>query len=193
VYVTNVLSNNVSAYAINATTGALTSAGAAVPAGEGPSTIKVDPSGRFVYVVNSRLQFGAADVSIYVINATTGALTPVGGAVSAGDLSNDLFVDPLGRFVYVTNNFSNDISAYAINATTGALNPIGAAVSSGGRPRSITIDPSGRLAYVANFDSNVGVNSTINAFTINPSTGALISTGVALSTAQGPLAIVTTR
>jgi 6-phosphogluconolactonase (cycloisomerase 2 family) len=189
-YVANALSNNVSTFAINASTGALTPVGAAVPAGVGPSAIAVDPSGRFVYVVNGGLQFGAADVSTFAINATTGALTPVGTAVSAGDLSRDLAVDPSGRFVYVINNSSNDISAFAINATTGALTPVGTAVSAGAPPQSITVDLSGRFAYVTLYD---GVNSNITAFAINPSNGALSTLGVVLSAEDALVSIVTTR
>ena len=64
----------VTAYAINATTGALTSTGGAVAAGLDPSSVSVDPSGRFVYVANQR----SNDVSGYAIDANTGALTNIG-------------------------------------------------------------------------------------------------------------------
>ena len=77
-YVANQGSDNVSAYTINATTGALTSVGAAVAAGIGPSSVSVDPSGKFAYVVN------ATKVRAYTIHAATGALTPIGAAVAAG-------------------------------------------------------------------------------------------------------------
>ena len=72
-YVANVLSNDVSAYTINATTGALTSIGAPVAAGTNPLSVTVDPSGKFVYVANG----ASNNVSAYTINATTGVLTPL--------------------------------------------------------------------------------------------------------------------
>ena len=49
-------------------------------AGSGPFSVSVDPSGKFAYVANS----GSNDVSAYTINATTGALTPIGAVVAAG-------------------------------------------------------------------------------------------------------------
>ena len=64
-YVVNVLSNNVSGYAI-ADNGTLKPVpGSPFPAGSGPGWITIDPTGRFVYVANcadlcsgSELPFG---------------------------------------------------------------------------------------------------------------------------------------
>ena len=70
-------SNNISAFALDATTGALTVvAGSPFAAGTEPSSVTVDPTGMFAYVVNS----GADTVFVYSIDATTGALTPIGGS-----------------------------------------------------------------------------------------------------------------
>ncbi len=77
VYVANRDSNNVSAFTLNSSTGALTSvAGSPFPAGTAPFSVAVDPSGTFVYVANS----GSNNVSVYTINSTTGALSPVSGS-----------------------------------------------------------------------------------------------------------------
>jgi DNA-binding beta-propeller fold protein YncE len=73
-------SHNVSAYSINATTGALTSVGAAVASGFSPGSITVDSSGRFAYVAN----VGSGTVSIRAIDTMTGALTNAGADVSTG-------------------------------------------------------------------------------------------------------------
>ena len=75
---TNSSSNNVAVYAINATTGTLTSMGV-VAAATGPSSMAVDRAGRFAYVTNS----GSNNVSMYSINATTGALMFM-GTIAAG-------------------------------------------------------------------------------------------------------------
>ena len=67
--------NNVSAYTLNATTGALTEvAGSPFAAGGAPQSVKVDPSGKFAYVANM------SGISAYTITATSGALTPVAGS-----------------------------------------------------------------------------------------------------------------
>ena len=60
-----------SAYAIDASIGALTAVGAPVPAGADPYSVSVDAGGKFAHVAN----FGSANVSAYAIDATSGALT----------------------------------------------------------------------------------------------------------------------
>jgi 6-phosphogluconolactonase len=50
-----------------------------IAAGTGPISVAVDPAGKFAYVTNS----GSNDVSMYTINATTGALTSI-GTIAAG-------------------------------------------------------------------------------------------------------------
>ena len=96
---------------INASTGALTSIGAAVASGAGPQSVAVDPTGRFVYVAN----YGAATVSMYSINASTGALTSIGAAVASGAGPYGVAVDPTGRFVYVANYGASTVSMYVIS------------------------------------------------------------------------------
>src|SRR5262249_3099920 len=72
---------NVSAYTIDGTTGALTPvAGSPFPAGMGPISVTVDPTGQFAYVANRGSDFELSDVSAYTIDGTTGALTPVVGS-----------------------------------------------------------------------------------------------------------------
>ena len=75
VYVANYVSSNISGYAINSTTGALTDiSGSPFSAGSEPKSVTVDPTGKFVYVVN----FNDGDILGYTINPTTGALTSIG-------------------------------------------------------------------------------------------------------------------
>ena len=63
----------VSAYIVNAATGALTSVAGSPFAVDGVG-ITVDPSGRFAYVERPGV------VSVYAIDAVTGALTAIPGA-----------------------------------------------------------------------------------------------------------------
>ena len=58
---------------IDMTTGALGLTDIATT-GTSPSSIAIDPAGKFAYVANS----GSNDVSMYRIDATTGALTLIG-------------------------------------------------------------------------------------------------------------------
>src|SRR5437870_4186065 len=83
VYIPNILSNDVSGYAISPN-GTLTEVpGSPFPAGSGPGWISVDPTGRFVYVANCAALCsgsGPGSVSGYAINQSTGALVPVPGS-----------------------------------------------------------------------------------------------------------------
>jgi 6-phosphogluconolactonase (cycloisomerase 2 family) len=64
--------NEIAAYTITPSTGALTF-GTAVGAGTFPLSVVVDPLGQFVYAANDT----TGDVSVYTVDATTGALTAV--------------------------------------------------------------------------------------------------------------------
>jgi 6-phosphogluconolactonase len=163
--VTPGLAGSVSAYAINATTGALTSVGT-IATGTDPGSIAVDPSGKFAYVTNS----GSNDVSMYTIDATTGALGSI-GTIAAGTDPVSVAVDPSGKFAYVTNFSSNDVSMYTINATTGSLTLLGT-IAAGLSPSSIAIHPSGNFAYVTNSGAN-----DVSMYSIDSATGALTLIG----------------
>ena len=122
--------NSVSAYTIDATTGALTSVGA-VAAGTNPRSVTVDPSGMFAYVTN----LVSNDVSAYTINATNGVLTALGrvraraGSASIAMAGGTAAVSYTPKFAYVANYFSGNVSAYTINAGTGALTSVGGKLS----------------------------------------------------------------
>ena len=129
---------------------------------------------RFAYVANA----GSNDVSMYTINATTGALTAIAPAtIAAGRFPNAVAVDPSGRFAYVATLDLDAVSMYTINATTGALTSIGTTVTGGGSANSVAVDPSGRFAYVAGADNDFGFSSFVSMFTINATTGVLTSIG----------------
>src|SRR6202521_3507208 len=87
---------NVSMYAIDGTTGVLTSIGK-IAAGLSPSSIAIHPSGKFVYVVN----YDSNDIAMYTTDATTGNLTSIGTLVA---VAGSIVVHPSGRFAYVTSS-----------------------------------------------------------------------------------------
>jgi 6-phosphogluconolactonase len=194
VYVANHASgsDSVSGFTIAPGTGALTAiAGSpfSVPTGSQPSSVAVDPSGKFVYVANL-----VGNVSGFTIG--TGALTAI-GSFAANTSSTSVAVDPSGKFVYVANqgrgsnrNFPGNVSGYTINSTTGALTPIPTVSNPQGvffdpgtsgrnqtlsRPRSVAVDPSGKFVYVANFGSD-----NVSGFTVAPGTGALTAMAASL-------------
>jgi 6-phosphogluconolactonase (cycloisomerase 2 family) len=176
-YVANLVSNDVSGFTIDVTSGALTPvAGSPFPAGSGPFGAVVDPFGKFVYVTNGNSVVPVTNgdtVSAYSIDANTGALVPVPGSPFArsGSQSGVPTVDPSGRFLYVPNFGAFNVSAYSIDPTSGALAPIpGSPFPAAREPVSAAVDPSGRFLYVANQNGSLG---GLSAYAIDPLTGVL--------------------
>ena len=132
-------------------------------------------------------------VNMYTVNSCTGqftAMTPASVGTGYSYPQNDseeMVVDPLGRFAYVANLVSNasgpsSISMYTINPTTGALTPTTpATVPTGWFPQGIAIDPLGRFVYTANSD-----DGSVSMFTINQTTGVLTPTTPASVPIEAP-------
>jgi 6-phosphogluconolactonase len=157
-------------YTLDATTGALTSMGTVAAEGF-PSSVTVDPAGNFVYVASANATPGTAgSVSMYALNAPTGALTSI-GAIAAGTDPLAVAVEPASNFAYVPNSGSNDVSMYTIDATTGAFTSIGT-IAAGTNPVAVAIDPAANFAYVPNSGSN-----DVSMYTINSTTGSLTLIG----------------
>ena len=170
--------NDISAYFINSTTGALTTVvGSPFRAGSVPMTVRVDPSGRFAYATN----MDSDSISAYSINSGSGALTPIAGSPFSGGgapppppalqgpAPSGLAIDPSGRFVFVTNQNSNSISAFSINSSTGALTRVpGSPFDSGPGPIGAFVHPSGKFLYVTNNGAG-----TISGYSIDDTSGAL--------------------
>ena len=192
VYVANEVSDNVSAFTFDAS-GLSPVAGSPFPTGPGiagsaPKSVAVDPSGQFVYVVNGG---SAALVSVFAIETSSGALTPVSCLFcGTGNGPFSVAVDPSGSFVYVANSEDDNVSAYTIEAS-GALMPTpldGMPFPAGNTPVSVAVDPPGQFVYVAN-----SLSDNVSAFTIDASSGELtpvigspFTTG---ATGAGPLSV----
>jgi YVTN family beta-propeller protein len=179
----------VAVYPIDQTTGAL---GSPVmngtlpyfPTGDNPVGIVVDKKNdAYVYVIDQE-QVGTPSAHgvllTYARNTSTGALTPVVGAVSGGiavgTTPAGIAEDPGSNFIYVSDETTNQLYGFlATGGTpTGAGTPPLAMVSSpfttGSFPEGVTVDPRGEYVYVANYNSD-----TVSAFAINVATGALSS------------------
>jgi 6-phosphogluconolactonase (cycloisomerase 2 family) len=170
----------VSAYSIDAFSGALTQiAGSPFPAGPEPSSVVVDPSGRFVYVSNQ-----STDTTFeFAIDAVTGGLTQIGATTPMMGAAVSITVEPSGRFAYATDGL-----AYTIDSTTGVLTQIASPpFATGAIPFSITADASGKFIYVASQGGEV------SAYTIDPGTGILTPvTGSPFAAGSTPISVVTT-
>ena len=187
VYVANdgdfeVTGGSLSDFAVDATTGALVSAGTipapcAPPPAPGscaPVSVAVDPTGKFAYAANEG-GFAPTSVSTYAIDATTGALTQTGLA-SAGSRAIALAVHPTAGFAYLANQsdppgLPGSVSVYAIASATGVLTSLGT-ITAGTDPAAVAVDPTGKFAYVANSGSN-----DVSMYSIDTTSGRLSSIG----------------
>ena len=136
-YVPNSNDNTLSAYQINATTGALTAvSGAPVATGVRPIWLSAPSSGKFVYVVNggatNAVNGGAnntqSTISGFQVNALTGALVPTpnspyvaGSLYGSNPLLDALRFHPVYDLALAANQLDGVIYAYAVDANTGEL------------------------------------------------------------------------
>lgn len=167
VYVTCVSDMTVWGYRINATTGALTPVpGNPVSVGNGAYRLAVSRSGNNLYVVNS------SDNTLqgFSINTSTGQLTNQ-GTVSTGTTPITATIAPSGNFLYVTNKGDNNISGFSIGSN-GLLTPLAGSPFGNGNlpPYGLAIEPTGKYAFALNEEFS---STSINAFSINATTGAL--------------------
>jgi 6-phosphogluconolactonase len=175
----------ISTYAVNSTTGALSSVGVPINFGRTLSSTSFDPSGKFAYVSDQ----SANKTFIFGVDGDSGALSLLGstsgrrGTVSFS-MSRDLArITRLPRFAYIANQGSGDVSAFTIDARSGAL-AYARATATGQRPVALGISPFGKYVYAVN-----QLSSTVSQYSINDSNGGLAAIGPDIATGAEPGAI----
>jgi 6-phosphogluconolactonase (cycloisomerase 2 family) len=104
--------------------------------GSNPVDIAVDPTGRFVYVVNR----GADSISAFTIARDFDSLQPNGEiSVGAGTTPADAEVDPSGSFLFVARE-DGTVATLKIDPSTGTLSDPGLSVTAGTLPLSLGVD-----------------------------------------------------
>jgi 6-phosphogluconolactonase len=168
-YVANAGDNTVSAYTIDATSGALAAVGTPVSTGTSPHAIVGTQDKTYVFVGNE----GSNDISAFAVNFASGALTAVPGSPFAAGTDPKalaLYRGQFGTYLYVANAGSDTVSAFAVDTNSGSLTPLSPATFATGKgPSSVAVDSTGGFTYVAN---NGGSND-ISAFSVDPATGIL--------------------
>ena len=138
------------AYAIDATTGALTPvAGSPFAPGVAGGKLELSPNGQFLFVANNTN--GGGTITSFAVDSTTGALTPTPSPsiqIGAGTVSYD--VDPFGRYIAGFTFFGSAATLLSIEPTTGALSattlpPFGYV------PLAGLLDPSGLFGYLLQY------------------------------------------
>jgi 6-phosphogluconolactonase (cycloisomerase 2 family) len=140
---------NIKEYGIDSTTGALTLMCNTATAALGPI---VAANNTFVYVLDQAKGLSPARIFEFLIaHGNSGALAAVTGSpftlseTITGNLS--LVADPLGRFIFVTNQANNDVHVLTIGQS-GALTEATNSPFVVSNPDFIAINPAGNLAYV---------------------------------------------
>jgi DNA-binding beta-propeller fold protein YncE len=132
----------IAVFTLDGATGLLSASGTPSRTGADPSSLTLDPSGKFVYVADT----ADATISAFTLNSTSGALSPVSGSPfpsgGQGTFNGPLGIvaDAAGKYIYVCNA-SNDISVFTFNSQTGALTALaGSPFASGGNaPTGIAV------------------------------------------------------
>jgi 6-phosphogluconolactonase len=123
-----------------------------MPLGNEPEQLAMDPSGKYLYVMNS----ASENISVFSINATTGTLTQLAGSPFSIGLSPlNMQVSPSGKFLFVTGVgtvFTSYIEAFSIHS--GVLAYASLTPSDGVNPYGLVINPAGNYLYVGNTSSN---------------------------------------
>lgn len=161
-YAVDETNSRVGAFAIDKTTGKLTSLGAVSSLGQGPAHVSLDPSGALVMVAN----YGGGTIAVFP-RGSDGRLGDASATHSFGATaeSHEIISDPSNAFVLVPNKGLDGVGVFRRDG--GALGYLGLTPAGGGA-RHIAFDPPGTHAYVIDETA-----STIFAFAFDTQSGAL--------------------
>jgi 6-phosphogluconolactonase len=152
----------------------------------------VSPNQQFLYVLSGDPGANTPvwpTIAVYAIDPGNGALT-AGQSMTVNVNCNSIAIDPHGRFLYLetasdfdpTGPASATILPYAIDPITGSLSQVGPGTPVTTNGGSIVIDPSGHYLYAVNTLNAGASQDTIQALTINQSSGVLSTTGPIIET-----------
>lgn len=158
-YASGSVSNFVGTFAIDQTTGLLSSRGTI--AGADSYGIAMSPDGRFVYTVLA----GGNTIMIRARDSSTGLLSGSGSGAIGGTLARGLAIDPQGRWLFVSDQSAGTVRAYTIDSATGNVGANGFIAAGGTNVSFSTVDSGGRFVYAAAFAANLVVPVAVNQTT----------------------------
>ncbi len=146
------------------------------PETTGSTHVRVDPSGRFVFVSSLR----GAGLTVFPVDGDGMLGAPIavhrfaGGGPhprQTGAMIHCSVIDPSGQYLLATDLGSDRILVFRFDPLTGALSPAlrpFAQTSSGSGPRHVKFHPTLPVAYVTN-----ELDATVSVFTFSREGGAL--------------------
>jgi 6-phosphogluconolactonase (cycloisomerase 2 family) len=165
--------SSVIGFAIDGTTGTLSpiASGIFPTGGFNGDNVAMDPSGKFLYVVD-RIN------GIYSVPLDPSTGAPLVGSSSLFSTPYDsqptgIAFHPSGKYVYVTLSNAGGVEAFTVDNTTGALtlvpgSPFSTGRDPGGSFNLIAMHPSGNFLFAFN-----PLDPSISVFAVDPDTGAL--------------------
>jgi len=203
-YVANPAANNVSGYAINATTGALTAvSGSPFPTEPNPRYVNGEPTGKFVYVTTLGNTTTPPQVSGFSLDGTSGALSkllnsPYPLSATNPPAPSTLAINlpalhPSGLVGYLSIPVPTaTLYGAALNTSTGDLAEIpGFPISVGFEGQTPFFDSSGQYLFVAS-DASAGSSGRISGYQISAPSGVLTPNGAPVATGgNNPAAALT--
>ncbi|HEX9140331.1 MAG TPA: beta-propeller fold lactonase family protein, partial [Steroidobacteraceae bacterium] len=162
-YVANSSGASLSAYGMDASSGALTPvAGSPFAIGASPNGLVVDDSGTHVYAAESQPN----GVAGYSIDSASGALTAIAGSpFHASYVVSAPVMDGEGKRLHVANG--TDVDCFWINSSAGDLSELGLSTT-GGKAIALAMDRTDNFLYVLD-----NVNNQVEVFSVAPTDGSL--------------------
>jgi 6-phosphogluconolactonase len=168
---------SVSAFALDATTGALQPLNQKPSGGDGPCHLVVDDAGKNVLVAN----YGAGTVAVLPLEQD-GRLRDPSTVIrhegsgpnrqrQEGPHAHGIYLDRANRYAFVPDLGLDKVMIYRFDGSAGTLTPNeppSVSVDPGAGPRHFAFHPSGRFAYVIN-----ELTRTVTAFTYDAGRGSL--------------------
>jgi 6-phosphogluconolactonase (cycloisomerase 2 family) len=152
---------------------------------EAISNVVTNPALDYMYAVTV-----SSNLTVYAIDPSTGDLTEQpSNPVQGIGLTTPLLITPDGRYLYSV--LGSGIYEFAINPASGELSPLpGSPVtapdSDESFPAGASIDPAGKFLYVTNSTQFTGFGGPMQAWSIDPQSGALTLVSAQFQPTAGP-------
>jgi 6-phosphogluconolactonase len=179
----------IATFLIDQVTGALTPSSAGTQQDDyQPVQMVVHPTGGFLFTSNKANSSGG-DFSVFMINTTTGALTPAAGSPFTFLPNSEPFgiaVHGSGKYLYSPLANSRGVEGIDIDSSTGALTAIQGSpfANQAFSADSVALDSLGKFLYVGNLSLG-----GVSAYTIDTMTGALTELSTSPYQSIGALAL----
>lgn len=162
-YAVNESSSEISSFAIDQSTGALTFKNKVSSNGDGPAHVAVDATGKFVFAAN----YGGGTMTM-IDTLADGSLGSDPVTIASGSHSHEVVLDPSNAFVFVPVLGNDAVAQLVFDSGAGTLVPNDvpeAPVANGAGPRHMVFHPTAPFAYVIDETDDTMVAASFDATT----------------------------